>query len=696
MKKTALARLNARNAKAVAPWTLLLVLVVPLTFALGSAQQAYAASTINVNTTADENGAGAGCSLREAFKSADDNANFGGCSGSGGGVPFTINVPAGTYTLTVDELKVGDATNTNTTIVGAGAASTIIQQTVANRRVLNVNSSVSLNVAVTISGVTITGGNFPSDTDGGGGVYAGGPGNALTLSNCIITGNTLGSGTSVRGAGVKYFGGGVLTINNCQITSNTAANVGGGVDYSLLNVGGAAGQGGLSITNSTFSNNSAGATGTGAGGAIRMAVTTTQAPSVLTVSNNTFTSNQATAGFGGAILDSGSNAVTMRFNRFANNSASSGASGIYKPTGSGGSINATLNWWGCNAGPGNAGCASLGGETANITIAPRLVLSHTAAASTLLQGEATTLTASFLTDSAGAAVAASNLGALIGVPITFSNAQRGTISSAQAAIQANGTATATFTSNTAGAGRADATVDSGTTTANITVNQAPTTVTSIARSGSSAANTSSVSWTVVFASAISGLTASNFTLANTGLGGAPAITAVTPVGAAPATNWTVTASTGTGNGTLGLNLSNDTGLSSAVSGLPFTGQVYTIDRTAPTVTINSAAGQADPANSVPINFAVIFDEPVTGFATGDVTLGGTAGATTALVTGSGTTYNVAVSGMTGPGTVIASIPASAASDAAGNASAASTSTDNTVTVSEAPKWHVYIALLSSQ
>jgi hypothetical protein len=62
-----------------------------------------------------------------------------------------------------------------------------------------------------------------------------------------------------------------------------------------------------------------------------------------------------------------------------------------------------------------------------------------------------------------------------------------------------------------------------------------------------------------------------------------------------------------------------------------------------------------------------------------VALGGTAGATTAVVTGSGTTYNVAVSGMTQSGTVTASIPAGAASDLAGNPSTASTSTDNTVT-----------------
>jgi hypothetical protein len=108
------------------------------------------------------------------------------------------------------------------------------------------------------------------------------------------------------------------------------------------------------------------------------------------------------------------------------------------------------------------------------------------------------------------------------------------------------------------------------------------------------------------------------------------------------------------------------------------------DTTPPTVTINQAAGQADPTNASPINFTVVFSEPVTDFATGDVTLDGTAGATTATVTGSGTTYNVAVSGMTGSGTVIASLDAEVAHDAAGNPSAASTSTDNSVTYDVTP------------
>jgi hypothetical protein len=101
------------------------------------------------------------------------------------------------------------------------------------------------------------------------------------------------------------------------------------------------------------------------------------------------------------------------------------------------------------------------------------------------------------------------------------------------------------------------------------------------------------------------------------------------------------------------------------------------DNVAPTVTINQAAGQADPTKTSPINFTVVFSEPVSDFATADVTLTGTAGGT-AAVTGSGTNYNVAVTGMSS-GTVIASIATGVAHDAAGNGNTASTSTDHTVT-----------------
>lgn len=111
---------------------------------------------------------------------------------------------------------------------------------------------------------------------------------------------------------------------------------------------------------------------------------------------------------------------------------------------------------------------------------------------------------------------------------------------------------------------------------------------------------------------------------------------------------------------------------------------FTVDTDPPTVTINQAATQGDPTNTSPINFTAVFSEPVTGFDGTDVTLGGTAGATTATVTGGPTTFNVAVSGMIGDGTVAASIAAGVAQDVAGNSNAASTSTDNTVTYDATP------------
>lgn len=113
---------------------------------------------------------------------------------------------------------------------------------------------------------------------------------------------------------------------------------------------------------------------------------------------------------------------------------------------------------------------------------------------------------------------------------------------------------------------------------------------------------------------------------------------------------------------------------------------WTIDTTALTMTVEQAATQADPTNASPILFTVVFSKPInpTTFDNTDITLGGTApGTLTAVVTevapNDGTLFNIAVSGMTGNGTVTASIGANTVQDPAGNNNTASTSTDNTVT-----------------
>ena len=102
------------------------------------------------------------------------------------------------------------------------------------------------------------------------------------------------------------------------------------------------------------------------------------------------------------------------------------------------------------------------------------------------------------------------------------------------------------------------------------------------------------------------------------------------------------------------------------------------DVSRPTVTINKASTQADPVTGGAIVFTVVFSESVTGFDSSDVLLSGTASPQNCTVTGSGTTYTVSVSGMSGSGTVIASVPEGKATDSVGNLNYASTSTDNSV------------------
>ncbi len=107
-----------------------------------------------------------------------------------------------------------------------------------------------------------------------------------------------------------------------------------------------------------------------------------------------------------------------------------------------------------------------------------------------------------------------------------------------------------------------------------------------------------------------------------------------------------------------------------------------IDTGKPSVTIDRAAGQPASSSASVLNYAVVFSQSVTGFSNTDVNLSSTAGANSVEVTGSGTNYNVAVSGMSNSGNVVVSLSADVAADDAGNTNTASTSpTGNSVTYS---------------
>ena len=116
------------------------------------------------------------------------------------------------------------------------------------------------------------------------------------------------------------------------------------------------------------------------------------------------------------------------------------------------------------------------------------------------------------------------------------------------------------------------------------------------------------------------------------------------------------------------------GSSAASPGLSVT--IYT----ALTVTINQAGAPGRPDRDVSRSTSPSSSARRSAdFATGDVTFTGTAGGSkTGTVTGSGTTYNVAVTGMTTAGSIIATVGAGTAMTPPATPNAASTSTDHTV------------------
>jgi|GEM_PF-2347922 len=126
--------------------------------------------------------------------------------------------------------------------------------------------------------------------------------------------------------------------------------------------------------------------------------------------------------------------------------------------------------------------------------------------------------------------------------------------------------------------------------------QLPTvTVASVTRLTPSPTATTQVSYRVVFSGSVAGLGLSNFTLTTSGLSGAN-VTSVFGSG----TTYTVVVNTGTGDGTLTLNVANSTNVSPTISNVPYTsGEQYTITKSfaaAPTLRIQaagSASGNSD-------------------------------------------------------------------------------------------------------
>jgi hypothetical protein len=159
---------------------------------------------------------------------------------------------------------------------------------------------------------------------------------------------------------------------------------------------------------------------------------------------------------------------------------------------------------------------------------------------------------------------------------------------------------------------------------------------------------------VTFSRPVTGVDVSDFSLAAVGLAGA-SVTSVTGSGA----SYVVTANTGTGSGTLGLNVIDDDSIVD-ISGTSIggggagnggvAGAVYTIDRTVPVVSSILRTGAPTVAAGMSVGYTVTLSESVTGVDASDflLTATGTAAGTVTGVSGSGTTYTVSLL-VTAPG-----------------------------------------------
>ena len=246
--------------------------------------------TINVNTTADDFGTGASCSLREAVQAANLDP-----------AADTINLPAGTYQF-ADRAGIDFNEEINArgdldvlqpaSIVGAGTASTIVQAggsaATGLDRVFHVLGSGSL----TLSNSTVQFGRLgdPPNDDGAGIRTNGRP---LTLSNVVVQ-NNVNAGSQRDGGGI-YSSGGAVSLTNTTIASNTTTSEGGGIYAS---------GGTLNLDRVTINGNSAtGASGTRDGGGVW-----TDANGAWV--NVTLTSNATSGAGGGARINGGTTTLT--------------------------------------------------------------------------------------------------------------------------------------------------------------------------------------------------------------------------------------------------------------------------------------------------------------------------------------------------------------------------------------------------
>jgi hypothetical protein len=547
------------------PWTVLLTLLALLLSTIG-VSPAYAA-TFSV-TNLNDSGAG---SLRQAITNANANA----------GVTDTITFGvSGTITLLSELPAISDPAGL--TIDGAGQTVTVSGNNTV--RVISVDSGAAL----AIKNLTIAHG-FGGGSDGGG-IYSLG---MLNIANSTFSNNSVTT-SGTFGGGV--YSGGNLNVTNSSFLLNSASGSDGSGGGIYIAVGGAI------IKNSSFTSNSA--TGSlGVGGGIGLYPGTT-----LNVMKSTFIINTAVLGGGIGI---GGSTTTIAGSTFSANSASNSGGAIYNF----GALTITnSSMIGNSAGSYGGAIDQEGGllTVTNSDFSNNTAHASATAGAAIYNSGTATLGNTILAKSN---VAGSCGGALItngGHNIDDGNSCGwGSLSGSMSntnPLLGSSTGSPSYFPLTIGSPALDAGNDA--LCSNPSVNNesqngisrpqgvhcdigsfeldyAPM-LDSIVRANPDPTAAASVNFTVTFSEPVTGVDAADFSLTTTGIAGA----SVTTVSGGPMA-YNVTVSTGSGNGTLRLDVpvtATATDLSAnSLADLPYIGgETYTINKT---LTFVSSAAQ---------------------------------------------------------------------------------------------------------
>ncbi len=332
-------------------------LLRPLSQAVALALAATGAHAASITVTdGGDAGTGTTCTLRQAIDSANSDSIQGTCTpGSGADtITFAAGLANSTIALQYGQLLV----NSSVTISGSGQ--TIVAG--GNSRVMEISSANTV-ASVTVSDLTLTGGNY-SGVGAGLAIKYGGPAapisrpqsgalaptaigpnvtlNQVTISNntsnvqagglfisnatvainqSSISGNTLNALGNYGAGGVYITNGSAVTITDSTISSNSASG-----SHAFLTGGVYVYKSALAVTNSTVTGNRASG-GNDLAGGISLANSSAGIYNSTVTGNTTSSSNVAA---GGILVGAGASASLNIFNSIlANNTGTQANMGVF-------------------------------------------------------------------------------------------------------------------------------------------------------------------------------------------------------------------------------------------------------------------------------------------------------------------------------------------------------------------------------